>query len=194
MISMTSGFHLETTTHTRGGGGLFKGVKRLLSGELFVSQFDAHQDNQTVVLASPWPVISSTIALTWVIWLFKAQAGWRQPKASTLISLSRESGRRLSEGVFWIKCSGQGDIFLNSFGAIYEIEVDGGYVDTGHIVAFEDSLEFNIGKSSSGWISSIMSGEGLVAKFRGRGKVYCQTHNPPNFGSTLGPMVKPIRA
>ena len=52
MISMTSGFHLETTTHTRGGGGLFKGVKRLLSGEsFFVSQFDAHQDNQTVVLA-----------------------------------------------------------------------------------------------------------------------------------------------
>ena len=24
MISMTSGFHLETTTHTRGGGGLSK--------------------------------------------------------------------------------------------------------------------------------------------------------------------------
>ena len=51
MISMTSGFHLETTTHTRGGGGLLKGVKRLLSGEsFFVSQFDASQDDQTLVL------------------------------------------------------------------------------------------------------------------------------------------------
>ena len=164
MISMTSGFHLETTTHTRGGGGLFKGVKRLLSGEsFFVSQFDAHQDNQTVVLA---PALAGDIVHHRLDFgnLVVQGSSWLASTEGIDIDLSFQGiGKALfsSEGVFWIKCSGQGDVFLNSFGAIYEINVDGGYVvDTGHIVAFEDSLEFNIGKSSSGWISSFMSGEG----------------------------------
>ena len=115
----------------------------------------------------PWPVISFTIASTLVIWLFKVQAGWHQLEGIDIDLSFQGIGKALfsSEGVFWIKCSGQGDIFLNSFGAIYEIEVDGGYVvDTGHIVAFEDSLEFNIGKSSSGWISSFYEWRRLGCK------------------------------
>lgn len=198
MISMTSGFQLETTTHTRGGGGLLKGVKRLLSGEsFFVSQFDATQDEQTLVLA---PTLAGDVVHhpLEVGNLVVQGSSWLASTEGIDIDLSFQGiGKALfsSEGVFWIKCSGRGDIFLNSFGAIYEVQVDGGYVvDTGHIVAFEDTLEFNLGKSSKGWISSFASGEGLVAKFQGRGKVYCQTHNPPNFGSILGPMVRPIRA
>ena len=197
MISMTSGFQLETTTHTRGGGGIFKGVKRLLSGEsFFVSQFDATQDAQTLVLAPTLAgdVVHHRLELGNLV---VQGSSWLASTEGIDIDLSFQGiGKALfsSEGVFWIKCSGQGDVFLNSFGAIYEVDVDGGYVvDTGHIVAFEDTLEFNLGKSSKGWISSFMSGEGLVAKFQGRGKVYCQTHNPPNFGSILGPMVRPIR-
>ena len=47
------------------------------------------------------------------------------------------------EGIFWVQCSGQGDVLVNSFGAIYEVEVDGEYVvDTSHIVAYEDTLNF----------------------------------------------------
>ena len=96
------------------------------------------------------------------------------------------------ESAFWIKCSGRGDILLNSFGAIYEIDVTEQYtVDTGHIVAFEDTLSFSIGKASSGLISSFLSGEGLVSHFTGQGKLYCQTHHPPNFGRALGPKLKP---
>ena len=50
--------------------------------------------------ATAWP-ISFTIASTLVIWLFKAQAGWHRPKASTLIS--RFGNRKaLSSKVFWI--------------------------------------------------------------------------------------------
>jgi uncharacterized protein (AIM24 family) len=31
----------------------------------------------------------------------------------------------------------------------------------------------------------------LVCKFSGRGKLYCQTHNPPSLGKLLGPKLKP---
>ncbi len=197
MISMTPGFHLETTTHTRNGGGIFKGVKRLLVGEsFFVSQFDAHQDNQMLVLA---PALAGDIVRHRldVGNLIVQESSWLASTESIDFDISFQGlGKALfsSEGVFWIRCSGQGDIFLNSFGAIYEVEVNGSHVvDTGHIVAFEDTLEFTLGKASSGWISSFTSGEGIITRFQGRGKVYCQTHNPPNFGSILGPMVRPIR-
>ncbi|MCK5690814.1 TIGR00266 family protein, partial [Myxococcota bacterium] len=96
------------------------------------------------------------------------------------------------ESIFWVKLSGNGDVLLNSFGAIYEIDVDGGYtVDTGHIVAFEDSLQFKIGKASKSLIGSMLGGEGLVCKFEGKGKLYCQTHNPPNFGAMIGSKLTP---
>ena len=43
------------------------------------------------------------------------------------------------ESLFLIKCSGQGDLWFNTFGALFEIEVDGEYlIDTGHIVAFTE--------------------------------------------------------
>jgi uncharacterized protein (TIGR00266 family) len=94
--------------------------------------------------------------------------------------------------MFWVKCSGTGDVLLNSFGAIHEIEVNGEYVvDTGHIVAFDDTLQFNLGKAGSSWIGSFLGGEGLVCKFKGQGKLYCQSHNPPSFGKLLGPKLRP---
>ncbi|MCR4415747.1 MAG: TIGR00266 family protein, partial [Thermoguttaceae bacterium] len=96
------------------------------------------------------------------------------------------------ESMFWVKCTGTGDLFLNSFGAIYPVDVTGGYVvDTGHIVAFEDTLEFHIGKAGKSLIGSFLGGEGLVCKFSGQGRLYCQSHNPPSFGKLLGPKLKP---
>ena len=44
-----------------------------------------------------------------------------------------------------LRCEGQGDLWISSYGAIHEVEVSGTYiVDTTHIVAFEDSLTFQI--------------------------------------------------
>jgi uncharacterized protein (AIM24 family) len=80
---------------------------------------------------------------------------------------------------------------LSSFGAIYPIEVNGDYiVDTGHIVAFNETLNFSITKAGKSWIQSIFGGEGMVCKFSGRGTVWCQSHNTKSFGNLLGPKLK----
>ncbi|MEM8932004.1 MAG: AIM24 family protein, partial [Acidobacteriota bacterium] len=80
----------------------------------------------------------------------------------------------------------------NTYGAILPIEVDGEYiVDTGHIVAFDETLNFTLSKAGKSWLSSILGGEGLVCKFNGRGTVWCQSHHPGSFGRALGPMLKP---
>ena len=49
-------------------------------------------------------------------------------------------------------------------------------VDTGHLVAFSDDVDYSIGKV--GGIRSLISGgEGLVMRFKGSGHVWVQTRN-----------------
>ena len=91
------------------------------------------------------------------------------------------------ESIFWLDISGKGSLLLSSFGAIYEITVNGEYiVDTGHIVAFEKSLTFDIKKAGASWVGAFLGGEGLVCRFKGQGRIFCQTHNPGAFGRVVG--------
>lgn len=85
------------------------------------------------------------------------------------------------EGLILLKASGRGDLFFNSYGAVLEVDVTGDYiVDTGYIVAFEDTLNYNItvvpGLKIGGKLKSFFfGGEGLVCRFSGQGKVWIQT-------------------
>ena len=99
------------------------------------------------------------------------------------------------EKMFWLNLKGQGKAILSSFGAIYPVEVDGEYiVDSGHIVAFSETLDFTITKAGKSWLHSFLGGEGLVCKFHGTGTVWCQSHNPNSFGASLSPSLKARRA
>ncbi|MFO8072570.1 MAG: TIGR00266 family protein [Polyangia bacterium] len=81
------------------------------------------------------------------------------------------------EGAFWLRCTGTGDLWINCYGAIEEIDVQGHYVvDTGHIVAFDDSLDYKI-KGSGGIKSTLLGGEGLTCHFDGHGKLFIQSRN-----------------
>ena len=81
------------------------------------------------------------------------------------------------EGAFWLKISGTGDLWVNCYGAIQEIEVNGTYVvDTGHVVAFDDTLDYKI-KGSGSLKSTLLSGEGLTMHFSGTGRLFIQSRN-----------------
>ncbi|RLU02383.1 MAG: TIGR00266 family protein, partial [Ketobacter sp.] len=98
------------------------------------------------------------------------------------------------ESVFWVNLKGKGKVIVSSFGAIYPVQVDGEYiVDTGHIVAFNETLNFSITKAGSSWLHSMLGGEGLVCKFSGKGTVWCQSHNPISFGQSLTSGLRPRR-
>ena len=196
MVAMSTKMTVNTTSKSKGGsGGIMKGIKRLFSGEsLFLNHFSSKADGEYIILGATLmgdivhhKLDNATLVVQGSSWLAS------DPDIdidTTFQGLGKAffSG----EGAFWVKCSGTGDLFLNSFGAIYPVEVDGDYiVDTGHIVAFEDTLTFSIQKAGSSWIGSILGGEGLVCRFQGKGIVYCQSHNPANFGRALGPILKP---
>jgi len=79
------------------------------------------------------------------------------------------------ENLFLIKVSGQGDLWFNSYGGIMAIDVKDAYVvDTGHIVAFTEGLDYRVSRIG-GYKSLFFSGEGFVCRFSGEGKVWIQT-------------------
>jgi uncharacterized protein (TIGR00266 family) len=81
------------------------------------------------------------------------------------------------EGLVLLQCSGEGTVFVNSYGGITPLSVDGKLVvDTGHIVAFDGALDFRV-RSVGGAKSFLFSGEGLVCEFSGRGTVFVQSRN-----------------
>lgn len=93
------------------------------------------------------------------------------------------------EGLVLLECVGSGDLFVNSYGGITPVEVNGSYVvDTGHIVAFDGSLDFRV-RSVGGVKSFIFSGEGLVCEFSGRGRLYIQSRNVGALVGWLSPLL-----
>ena len=91
------------------------------------------------------------------------------------------------EGAFLLEASGNGDLFFNSFGGIVEKQINGEFiVDTGHVVAFDPSLDYTI-SGMGNFKSTMLSGEGLVMRFKGSGKLYLQTRNVSGVASWLTP-------
>jgi len=175
MIAMSGSINASTTLRKGKGGGVMGGLKRMVAGEsLFLSVFRSPTNGNTI---------------------------WLAPKLIGDLLVYEMKGQDLIvQATSYLACSSQVDLdvgfqgfkSLFSFGSIYEVDVDGEYiVDTGHIVAFEKSLDFTIAKASSSLIGSFLGGEGFVCRFKGKGKLYCQTHNPGAFGSTIGSKLPP---
>ena len=94
-----------------------------------------------------------------------------------------------SEGLFLLRLSGHGPVLLSSYGAIHRVPLDGRtplVVDTGHVVAFDADLQWSVRKVS-GLFTSLISGEGLVCEFNGRGEVWLQTRSSQAFLDWLLP-------
>jgi len=193
MIAMSSGLELETTTHKKGSGGILKAMKRMLAGESFFMNHYTASSAATLWLAPAMPGDISAHQLNGDSIIVQSGSflacdsqvnldmGWQGFK--TMFS---------GESLFWLNISGSGLVLLSSFGCIYPVDVDGSYVvDTSHIVAFEETLDFRISKAGSSWFHSFLGGEGLVCAFEGTGRVWCQSHSLKSFGSALRPLLKP---
>jgi uncharacterized protein (TIGR00266 family) len=98
-------------------------------------------------------------------------------------------GIMLHEGASYLKLEGSGDVLLCSYGGVERIDLgpdDTLFVDSGHLVAFTDTLD--VGMATAGGIAtSAITGEGLVFRFTGPGTVYMQTRAEAQFRSWLLP-------
>jgi uncharacterized protein (TIGR00266 family) len=97
------------------------------------------------------------------------------------------------QGLFMIKTTGMGELFINSFGAIDKHTLTPGeqmVVDNFHLVAFSDTCEYEVRKFGT-WKDTLFSGEGLVTYIEGPGEVYIQTKNLREFVDWLWMLIGP---
>ena len=194
MFRASSNIDIDVTTRSLGSGGLLAGMKRLLAAEnfFFSTYLCTGSDDGEVGVA---PTLQGEIAVIecdgscqWVC------AGGSYLGSSTGLNIDTQfqgmKGLFSGESLSFVSASGQGRLLVNAFGRITPLDVAGGLtVDTGHVVAFQDSLSYSLGKAGGSWVQSFLAGEGVVLNFTGHGKLYVQSHNPKEFGKTLGSML-----
>jgi uncharacterized protein (TIGR00266 family) len=193
MVGMTTNVQMETQS-----GGVMAGLKRMFGGESFFrTTFTASGGDGEVLLAHSLPGDMAVLTMT--------PAGYFVQSSSFIASTTdvqietKVGGFRsffAGEGVFVLKATSTrpGQLVVGAFGGVQELVCDGNVViDTGHLVAWDATLEYSVGKSGSGWIASFLSGEGLVCHFRGQGRIWIQTRNPAEYGGLMGRLLPPRR-
>lgn len=185
MVSMSPSIELQAKSTAKG---LFGAMKAAVGGEsLFASLFTA-SDSGELVLAPSTPGSIAQMTMTGNTLFAQSGAYLAGSPDLELSTKGSLKGLMSGEDLFLQKISGKGVVFLESFGAIMGKTLRPGesyIVDTGHIVAFEDTVSYTIQKASKGIMSSMLSGEGLVCEYKGPGKIWIQTRNIASFVSVI---------
>jgi len=198
MIAMSGNMAVETSVSKKQGGGLgkmLKGMARKLAGEgLFLNHYTAGPNGGDVFLSPSLPGDMEVLELDGSRKIKVQNGSFVAHSAGVDMNISWEGFKNAfsGENMIWLSFSGSGKVIINAFGMIYPVQVDGEYiVDSGNIAAFEETLNFTIGKAGKSWVSSFLGGEGLVCRFKGKGTVWCQTHADRPFGARLTPHLIP---
>ncbi len=187
MVSMSDTIKLDTNMK----GGLFGGLRRsVLGGESFMINTFTAENFGEVTIAPSLPGDIEAIELRGETLLVQS-GSFLAASPEVEVDTQWGGGRSFfsSEGLFLLKCSGHGTLFVSSYGAIERIELanyEKYTVDTGHMVAFDESVNYSVGRSG-GWKTTLLSGEGLVCNLEGPGRFYMQTRSEDSFLSWLTP-------
>ncbi|KAJ5572987.1 hypothetical protein N7450_009971 [Penicillium hetheringtonii] len=180
MIGMSTTMTLRGTFH-------FAFKKLLAGGEMTMSKYKGPGE----ILLAP-SVLGDIIVLR-----VNANSEWKIGRDSFLASTdavdhkyqaqSLSKGVFSGEGLFIYKITGDGLLWVQSFGAIIKKDLQDGedyFIDNGHLVAW--NCKYKIERVASGGImSNFSAGEGLACRFTGPGTVYLQTRNVNAFATQM---------
>jgi len=189
MVSMSSGIEMETNMK----GGFFKSLKRSMLGKesFFINTFKAIESGE-VTFAPSLPGDIYAIELN--NQTIYAQSGAYIASSPQITVDSTWAGATSffsKEGFFLLKISGTGKVFLSSYGAIHEIDLEPGQkyiVDNGHMVAFAEGIGWKV-RRLGGLKSTLFSGEGIVCEFTGPGRILVQSRSEDAFLTWLIPKI-----
>lgn len=175
------------------GGFLGAMAKSLISDEsIFITQVTGTSADGVVAIA---PSVPGTIA--------KLEVGARQYRLndgaffacddSVSYKMQKQNVSQAlfggSGGLFVMETEGQGDMLIAAYGDLVEVECTPARpvtIDNEHVVAWDASLSYSIEVASGTF--GFTTGEGLVNRFTGSGKILIQTRNI----SALADAVKPF--
>ncbi len=190
MVAMSPTVELASKSQAKGLGGLFRAA---VGGEgIFASEFTASGGPGEVVLAPATPGDVVEFQLQGQT-LFAQNGAYLAGEDGLELGTKGSLKAMISgEGLFLQTISGHGTVYLACYGAVFtrDLGADETYVvDTGHMLAFEDSVQYRLKTVSKGLFSTLASGEGLVAEFRGPGRLWIQSRNLSGFAALLGKLL-----
>lgn len=108
-----------------------------------------------------------------------------------------------SGGFFICEAGGSGKLAVSGFGSSFVLDVEPGkdiVIDNAHVIAWDSQLHYDISvatQSGGGFfgqmINSVTSGEGMVLKFSGKGKVVICSRNRGAFTSWISKVISGVR-
>lgn len=181
MLYMENGIQMQTNT----GGGIFKGFKRLITGESFFITTFLHTGagKSHVAFAAPYPGKIIPLDLGELGGEFYCQKDGFLCAAQGVeieVAFTKRIGAGLfgGEGFILQRLEGDGLAFIHAGGTIIKKELRPGEtlrVDTGCLVAFAPTVDYDI-QFIGGFRNSLFGGEGLfTANLTGPGTVYLQS-------------------
>jgi uncharacterized protein (TIGR00266 family) len=181
MLYMDGGIEMQTST----GGGLFKGFKRMLTGEsFFITTFlNSAKERRKLGFAAPFPgkILPVDLGKLGGSILCQKDAFLCAAKGIEIeVAYTKKLGAGLfgGEGFILQKLQGDGFVFIHAGGTILEKDLLPGQVlkvDTGCLAAFAPSVDYDI-QFVGGFKNALLGGEGVfLTTLKGPGKVYLQS-------------------
>ena len=188
MMATSGGVAVEASTQ----GGVLKGLKRsFLGGEsLFITSYTAPAGGGWVDLANFLAGDVAHVEVTPDAPVSITKGSWMASAAAVELDTKWGGFKNLvgGEGGFLVRATGTGPVLLACYGAIDRFELAAGEtmtIDTGHVVAFADSVTSQLRQAAGGMAQTFKSGEGLVFDFAGPGWVLTQSRNPSELQSWI---------
>lgn len=181
MMYMDEGIDMQTST----GGGVFKGLKRMITGEsFFISAFkNTGQKTQKVGFGASYPgkVIPVDLADEGGSFLCQKDAFLCAGAGIEIkVAFTKKFGSGLfgGEGFVLQRLEGDETAFIHAGGTCIKRKLEKGETlraDTGCLVGLSESVDYKI-KFVGGFRNALFGGEGLfLAELEGPGTVYLQS-------------------
>lgn len=199
MVMMES--NLSLTSEVKGGilGGL---MRRFATGEsFFLQKIEAVRGNGDIMLSSMMIGGIEIINVNYNTEYCLNDGVFLACEDSVSITPESQSFSKAvfgnTGGFFIMKAFGNGKLAISGFGEIFCLDVTPNndiLVDNGHVLAWDSKLSYkpalttvseNNWKPFAGIINSITTGEGVINRFSGTGKVYITSKNIANFSNWI---------
>ena len=192
---------METALDLKGKmtGGLGSAImRRFANGESFFQQhIEAVRGNGDCLLSPTLPGAIEVVDVGARQYLLNDGAFVAATSGTEMKVRTQSLGNALfaqSGGFFVMETSGTGQVVVSGFGSMFQLDVEPGkdvVIDNSHVVCWDSTLKYEVSVTTSGSggiggflgniVNSVTSGEGIVLRFSGAGKVFVCSRNRDAF-------------
>lgn len=181
---------------SKGLGGMLKAAARsMTSGEsFFITTASGTEQGGELGIAPGNPGAIQALALHDDLqWCLNTGAFLTGDAGTSYQMIRQHVGKALfggTGGLFVMQTSGTGTMLVSAYGDLLAIDLDGSrdyVIDNTHVVAWQTSLHYSIEVASGTF--GFTTGEGLVNRFTGRGRIYIQTRNIEALANMVSPYI-----